>query len=129
MLPYAAASKRCSVQNYWHENRFLFSYATYTFPIMHLICPPKILLNLWFSFLLGIKAIPTEIESNFDAFEKFWVPNKVHYGKCGSGVLNKNILSRKSFALGLVLKVTFNWNSGRDVLEVYWSLKFIDWSS
>ena len=52
---------------------------------MHLICPPKFCLIFDFHFFLGIKAIPREIESN--ASEKFWVPNKVHYGKCGSGVL------------------------------------------
>ena len=39
-------------------------YATSTFPIMHLICP------LCFSFLLGITAIPREIENN--ACAKFW---------------------------------------------------------
>ena len=30
---------------------------------MHLICPPKILHNLCFSFLLGIAAVLTEIET------------------------------------------------------------------
>ena len=44
------------------------AYAICTFPIMHLICPPppptpQILHNL-FSFLLGITAIPCEIENN-----------------------------------------------------------------
>ena len=38
-----------------------------------------------FSFLLGITAVPREIENN--AYRKFWGANKVHYGKCGSGVL------------------------------------------
>ena len=38
-----------------------------------------------FSFLLGITAVPREIENN--AYTKFWGTNKVHYGKCGSGVL------------------------------------------
>ena len=59
-------------------------YATSTSPpIMHLIClpphprPPKILLNLCFSFLLGITAVPREIENN--AYAKFWGANKVHY--------------------------------------------------
>ena len=32
-----------------------------------------------FSFLLGIKALPREIENN--AYVKFWGANKVHYGK------------------------------------------------
>ena len=45
---------------------------------------PKILHNLCFSFLLGITAVPREIENN--PYAKFWVANKVHYGKCGSGV-------------------------------------------
>ena len=31
---------------------------------MHLICPPKFLHNLCFSFLLGITAVPREIENN-----------------------------------------------------------------
>ena len=60
-------------------------YATSTSPpIMHLICPPppyprppKILLNLCFSFLLGITAVPREIENK--AYAKFWGANKVHY--------------------------------------------------
>ena len=43
-------------------------YATSTFPIMHLICP-QILHNLCFSFLLGITAVPREIENN--AYAKF----------------------------------------------------------
>ena len=60
-----------------------FQYATSTFPIMHLICP-QILRNLCFSFLLGIKAIPREIENN--SYAKFSWANKVHYGKCGNGV-------------------------------------------
>ena len=40
--------------------------------------------NLCFSFLLGITAVPREIENN--AYAKFWRANEVHYGKCGSGV-------------------------------------------
>ena len=45
---------------------------------------PKILHNLCFSFLLGITAVPRETENN--AYAKFWRANKVHYGKCGSGL-------------------------------------------
>ena len=47
-------------------------YATSTFPIMHLTCspPPQILHNLCFSFLLGITAVPREIENN--SYAKFW---------------------------------------------------------
>ena len=36
---------------------------------MHLICPPKILHNLCFLFLLGITVVPREIENN--AYAKF----------------------------------------------------------
>ena len=47
---------------------------------------PKILHNLCFSFLLGITAIPREIENN--AYTKFWGANKVHFGRHASGVDN-----------------------------------------
>ena len=46
--------------------------------------PPQILQNLRFSFLLGITAVPREIENN--AYAKFWGENKVHYGTYGRGV-------------------------------------------
>ena len=59
-------------------------YATSTFPMMHLICLPKFYITFFFPFLLDITAIPREIENN--AYAKFWGANKVHYGKCGSGV-------------------------------------------
>ena len=39
--------------------------------------PPKILLNLCFSFLLGITAVPREIENK--AYAKFGGANKVYY--------------------------------------------------
>ena len=61
-----------------------FQYATCTSPIMHLVCAPNILHNLWFSFLLGITAVPREIENN--AYAKFWGVDQVHYGRCASGV-------------------------------------------
>ena len=49
-------------------------------------CPsPGHLSGICFSFLLGITADPKELENN--AYAKFWGANKVHYGKCGSGVL------------------------------------------
>ena len=38
-------------------------YATCTSPIMHLICPPKFCITFVFLFLLGITAIPREIEN------------------------------------------------------------------
>ena len=52
-----------------------FEYATFTSPIMHLICAPpppkkKMLHNLCFSFPLGITAIPRETENN--AYATFW---------------------------------------------------------
>ena len=53
------------------------SNATFTFSIMHLICPPKFFLTFVFSFLLGITAVPREIENK--AYAKFWGANKVHY--------------------------------------------------
>ena len=50
----------------------------YAFPCTLLICPPppQILHNLCFTFLLGITAVPREIENN--AYAKFWGVNKVH---------------------------------------------------
>ena len=55
--------------------------ATSTFSIMHLNCPPppppqkkKHLHNLCFLLLLGITAVPREIENNF--YAKFWGANK-----------------------------------------------------
>ena len=69
------------------KNGLIFlRYATCISPIMHLICPPppQILHNLCFSFLLGITTVPREIENNANA--KFWGANKVHYGRCASGV-------------------------------------------
>ena len=70
----------------WEDPRFFTqdgwsgsqeSNATFTFPIMHMICPPKFCLTFVFSFLLGITAVPREIENN--AYAKFWGANKVHY--------------------------------------------------
>ena len=54
---------------------------------MHLIPPSpakkRNLHNLCFSFLLGITAVPKEIENN--AYAKFWGTIKVHYVRCASG--------------------------------------------
>ena len=52
-------------------------YTTSTFPIMHLICPPKFCLTFVFSFLLGITAVPREIENN--AYAILWEASKVRY--------------------------------------------------
>ena len=46
---------------------------------------PKFLHNLCFLFLLGITAIPREIENH--TYVKFWGANMVHYGKCKSDEL------------------------------------------
>ena len=66
-------------------------YATCTSPIMHLkLMSPKILHNFCFSYLLGSTAVPRENENN--AYAKFGggarvgLANKVHYGRCASGL-------------------------------------------
>ena len=56
--------------------------------------PFQILRNLWFSFLLGITAVPREIENGAHANSLFFLgggggvggANKVHYGRCASCV-------------------------------------------
>ena len=40
--------------------------------------------QLILSPIVGMTAVSKEIENN--AYAKFWRANKVHYGKCGSGV-------------------------------------------
>ena len=52
--------------------------------------PHPILHNLCFSSLLGDTAVPREIENN--AYVKFWVANKVHYGRCASDVSTQKSL-------------------------------------
>ena len=49
---------------------------------------PRIFHNLCFSFLLGITAVPREIENN--AYAKFCGANKAQYGSSASGALNEN---------------------------------------
>ena len=54
--------------------------------------PPPPLQKKWrrnhcFQFLLGITAIPREIQDN--GYVKFWGVNKVHYGLCEYGELNE----------------------------------------
>ena len=46
--------------------------------------PPQILHDLFSSFLLGIAAVPREFENN--TYANFWEANKVHCGRCASGV-------------------------------------------
>ena len=48
---------------------------------------PQILHSLCFSFLLGITAVLRKIENN--AYAKLLGANKVHYGRCVSGVLRE----------------------------------------
>ena len=54
--------------------------------------PPGHLSGICFSFLLGITADPKELENN--AYAKFWRANKVHYEKCGSGVLRAKVTNQ-----------------------------------
>ena len=77
--------------NYWPhidwQSLVSVKYATCTSSIMHSLCAPKILHNLFFSLLLGITVIPREIENNaYAKFEGGGGANKAHYGKCASGV-------------------------------------------
>ena len=60
----------------------LFTRHLYTHDAPYL--PPKVLDNLCVLFLLSVTAVPREIENN--AYAKFWGANKVHYGRCPSGV-------------------------------------------
>ena len=48
---------------------------------------PIILHNHCFQLLLGITVVPREIEDN--GYAKFWVVNKLHYGLCENGELQK----------------------------------------
>ena len=70
------------------ESPVEYVYATSTFPIMHLICPPKFCITFIFHFSWvsqpSQEKLKTMLTQNF-----FWGgggANKVHYGKCGSGV-------------------------------------------
>ena len=85
-------------------------YATYTSPIMYLICPPpppppKFLNNLCFPFLLGITAVPIDIENN--ACAKLWGANKVHDGLRLSHKLLGNFSTSFDFFSILNLFFTF----------------------
>ena len=54
---------------------------------MLFVCRPKILHMHCLQFLLGVKMAPRETGNN--AYAKFLAANRVHYGKCGSGVYTK----------------------------------------
>jgi len=56
--------------------RYLQVFAITTSPTLHLVCPPKILHNLCFPFLLGVTVVPRETED--DTYAKFWGANKVY---------------------------------------------------
>ena len=60
--------------------------------------PPKILHNLCFSLLLGITAVPREIERN--AYTKFGGggANKVHFGRWACGELRERETSKNEAA-------------------------------
>ena len=60
-------------------------YAPSTFPMMHLICPPKCCITLVFHFSWVLTVVLRETENN--AYAKFLGANKVYYRKCASGVL------------------------------------------
>ena len=68
-------------------------YATSTFPIMHLICPPKFGITLVFHFSWVLQ-LSQEIENS--AYARVWGAKKVHYGKCGSGVCGNSFYCLKT---------------------------------
>ena len=59
--------------------------ATSTFPIMHLICSPKFCISVVFNF--SWDGCNTQEKWKTNVMQKFGGSNKVHYGKCVSGVL------------------------------------------
>ena len=67
-----------------HLHIFHYHNAPYLRPPSPPPPPPKKMHNLCFLFLLGITAIPREIENK--VYAKFWGAHKVHYGRCASGV-------------------------------------------
>ena len=64
-----------------HITLLLWAFTIFTETKMHLVQPPKILHNHCFQFLLGIKAVQTEIEDNGYA-NLMWGGggDEVHYG-------------------------------------------------
>ena len=75
------------------------SESSMNFNISKMVCTPlalikhiiKILHNLCLSFLLGITAVRREIENNTYAKLGGRGTNKVHYGRCASGVFSQII--------------------------------------
>ena len=71
-------------ENFLHRTGFFFhSHIPHNAPYF----PSKFCITLCFSFLVAITAVLREIENS--VHEKFWGANKVHYGRCASGVLEK----------------------------------------
>ena len=76
------------------------AYTTCTSPIMHLICLPKFCISMHcFQFLLGQLEYPGEMKNK--GYAKFWEANKMHYGRCPSGVCAKLL-----FCLSNLLKLS-----------------------
>ena len=65
------------------DSRFVL-YATSTFPIIHLIRPPKFCISTVFSF--SWEGCNTQHERKTKVMQFFFGANKVNYGKLGSGV-------------------------------------------
>ena len=65
------------------DSRFVL-YATSTFPIMHLIRPPKFCISTVFSF--SWEGCNTHHKRKTKVMQFFFGANKVNYGKFGSGV-------------------------------------------
>ena len=89
-----------------------------TSPITHRVfLLPQILRNLCFSFLLGIIAVPREIENNANA--KFYGGNKVHFGRCTSGELSSISLAwddcKTQEKQGAVLCGMWKWGILRNI--------------
>ena len=82
----------------------LAQYATSTFPIMHLVCPPKFCLSIVFNFAWD--GFNTQEKWKTKVMQNLGRGNKVHYGKCGSGVysLIGNLRSNDATASRTLLK-------------------------
>ena len=69
-------------------------YATSTFPIMHLICPPKFCITLVFHFSWVLQLSQEKLKTVL--MQEFGGAKKVHYGKCGSGVCGNSFYCLKT---------------------------------
>ena len=65
------------------KSRFVL-FATSTFPIIHLICPPKFCISTVFNF--SWNGCNTQEKRKTKVMQNVFGANRVHYGKCGSGV-------------------------------------------